>query len=343
MASDLLLRAARGQPVERTPVWLMRQAGRTLPGYRDIRRRYSLTEVVEQPELCAQVTLEPVERLGVDAAVMFADIMLPLRGMGVDFELVESVGPVIEKPIRTTGDVAALRVPDGEEAAPAVIAAVRHVAAQAAVPVICFSGAPFTLAAYLIEGRPSRDFQLTKRFMYEQPNAFTELLNKLASTAIGYLQAQVGAGASVVQVFDSWVGALSPTDYAIAVAPHTRRIFEALARLDAPRIHFGTATAGLLDLIAATGCDVVSLDWRIDLAAGWERIGPSLGVQGNLDPAVLLGPPALVEDRAREVLRQAGGRLGHIFNLGHGVLPDTPIENLQRLVETVYSWEPVHA
>jgi uroporphyrinogen decarboxylase len=343
MASDLLLRAARGQPVERTPVWLMRQAGRTLPGYRDIRRRYSLTEVVEQPELCAQVTLEPVERLGVDAAVMFADIMLPLRGMGVDFELVESVGPVIEKPIRTTGDVAALRVPDGEEAAPAVIAAVRHVAAQAAVPVICFSGAPFTLAAYLIEGRPSRDFQLTKRFMYEQPNAFTELLNKLASTAIGYLQAQVGAGASVVQVFDSWVGALSPTDYAIAVAPHTRRIFEALARLDVPRIHFGTATAGLLDLIAATGCDVVSLDWRIDLAAGWERIGPSLGVQGNLDPAVLLGPPALVEDRAREVLRQAGGRLGHIFNLGHGVLPDTPIENLQRLVETVYSWEPVHA
>jgi uroporphyrinogen decarboxylase len=343
MASDLLLRAARHRPVERTPIWLMRQAGRTLPGYREIRNRYSLTEVVEQPELCAQVTLEPVERLGVDAAVMFADIMLPLRGMGVAFELVESVGPVIEKPIRRPQDVDALRVPDGEEAAPAVIAAVRHVVREAAVPVICFSGAPFTLAAYLIEGRPSRDFQLTKRFMYEQPQAFAELLTKLATTAIGYLQAQLEVGASVVQLFDSWVGALSPTDYATAVAPHTRRIFDALARFDVPRIHFGTATAGLLQLIAATGCDVVSLDWRIDLAAGWDSIGPSLGVQGNLDPAVLLGSPALVEDRARDVLRQAGGRPGHIFNLGHGVLPETPIETLQRLVETVHSWEVVHA
>jgi uroporphyrinogen decarboxylase len=321
----------------------MRQAGRTLPGYREIRSRYSLAEVVEQPELCAQVTLEPVERLHVDAAVMFADIMLPLRGMGVDFELVESLGPVIAQPIRTPQDVEALRVPEGEEAAPAVIAAVRYVAAASPVPVICFSGAPFTLASYLIEGRPSRDYQLTKRFMYEQPQAFANLMARLAATAIGYLQAQVRAGAAVIQLFDSWVGALSPADYASVVAPQTRRIFEALAGLGVPRIHFGTGTAGLLELIAATGCDVVSLDWRIELGAGWERIGPSLGVQGNLDPSVLLGPAALVEDRAREVLRQARGRSGHIFNLGHGILPDTPVENLQRVVETVHSWELVHA
>jgi uroporphyrinogen decarboxylase len=332
--------AANRRPVDRTPIWLMRQAGRSLPEYRRLRERWSLVEIVAQPELCAEVTLQPVRRLGVDAAVMFADIMLPLRGMGVDFELVEDVGPVISRPIESPADVERLRVPAGDEAAPEVITAVRQVVAQSPVPVICFSGAPFTLASYLVEGRPSRDFKKVKAFMYNQPAAFEQLLSKLAATMSGYLAAQVAAGASAVQVFDSWVGALAVEDYEERVLPHTRAIFASLAHLGIPRVHFGTHTAGLLEPIASAGPDIVSLDWRVPLDRGWQRVGFDRGVQGNLDPAVLLGPPELVRERARDVLRRAGGRPGHIFNLGHGVLPETPLENLQLLVETVHEWEP---
>jgi uroporphyrinogen decarboxylase len=266
--------------------------------------------------------------------------MLPLRGMGVDFELVEDVGPVISRPIASAADVERLRVPAGAEAAPEVITAVRQVVAQSPVPVISFSGAPFTLASYLVEGRPSRDFKKVKAFMYSQPAAFEQLLAKLAATMSGYLAAQVEAGASAIQVFDSWVGALAVEDYEDRVLPHTRAIFDALAPLGIPRVHFGTHTAGLLEQITSAGPDIVSLDWRVPLDRGWERVGLDRGVQGNLDPAVLLGPPALVRERAREVLRRAGGRPGHIFNLGHGVLPETPLENLQLLVETVHAWEP---
>jgi uroporphyrinogen decarboxylase len=334
------LDAAARRPVDRTPIWLMRQAGRSLPEYRRLRERWSLVEIVAQPELCAEVTLQPVKRLGVDAAVMFADIMLPLRGMGVDFELVEDVGPVIARPIASPADVERLRVPSGEEAAPEVVTAVAHVVAQSPVPVIGFCGAPFTLASYLVEGRPSRDFKKVKAFMYREPAAFQALLAKLAATMSGYLAAQVRAGAAAVQVFDSWVGALAVEDYAERVLPHTRAIFESVAPLGVPRVHFGTHTAPLLELIAATGPDVVSLDWRIPLDGGWARIGLDRGAQGNLDPAVLLGPAELVRERARDVLRRAGGRAGHIFNLGHGVLPETPLENLQLLVETVHEWEP---
>ena len=334
------LDAANRLPVDRTPVWLMRQAGRSLPEYRKLRERWKLVDIVAQPELCAEVTLQPVKRLGVDAAVMFADIMLPLSGMGVDFELVENVGPVIARPITSARDVSSLRVPAGEEAAPQVIDAVRQVVAESPVPVICFSGAPFTLASYLIEGRPSRDFSKVKAFMYSEPAAFQELLGKLAATMSGYLRAQVAAGAGAVQVFDSWVGALAAEDYEEIVLPHTRSIFESLAELGVPRIHFGTNTAVLLEAIASAGPDVVSLDWRVPLDRGWERVGLQRGVQGNLDPAILLGPPDLVRERARGVLRRAAGRPGHIFNLGHGVLPETPLENLQLLVETVHEWEP---
>ncbi|HEX6348323.1 MAG TPA: uroporphyrinogen decarboxylase [Candidatus Dormibacteraeota bacterium] len=335
--ANRFLDAARGRPVDRTPIWMMRQAGRSLPEYRKFRETHRLVDIVADPDLCAEVTLQPVRRFEVDAAVMFADIMLPLGGMGVRFELVEDVGPVIAEPIRSPEDVDRLRVPDGEEAAPQVIAAVRRVVAESPVPVICFSGAPFTLASYLIEGRPSRDFQVVKRFMYQEPEAFDRLLGKLAAMASGYLSAQVAAGAAALQLFDSWVGALALEDYQARVQPHTRAVFEATAGLGVPRIHFGTGTAGLLEAIAATGCDVVSLDWRVPLDAGWARIGHRLGVQGNLDPAVLLGPPDLVRERARDVLARAGGRPGHIFNLGHGVLPDTPLENLQLLVETVHA------
>jgi uroporphyrinogen decarboxylase len=330
------LDAARRRPVDATPVWLMRQAGRSLPEYRALRERYTLIDIVAEPDLCAEVTLQPVRRLGVDAAVMFADIMLPLRGMGVDFELLEEVGPVIREPIRDPADVDRLRVPEGEEAAPQVISAVRRVVAESPVPVVCFAGAPFTLASYLIEGRPSRDFKLTKRFMYHQPAAFDRLLGKLADTMARYLAAQVGAGAGALQLFDSWVGALAVEDYSERVAPHTAALLADTGALGVPRIHFGTGTAGLLEAIVATGPDVVGLDWRVPLDAGWERVGFDLGIQGNLDPAVMLGPADLVRARAQDVLRRAGGRPGHIFNLGHGVLPETPLENLQILVDTVH-------
>jgi uroporphyrinogen decarboxylase len=331
------LAAARGEPVDRPPIWLMRQAGRSLPEYRALRERHSLLDIVAEPDLCAEVTLQPVRRLGVDAAVMFADIMLPLRSMGVEFDLVEGVGPVIADPLRTPADVDRLRVPEGEEAAPQVIAAVRRVVRESPVPVIGFAGAPFTLASYLLEGRPSRDFSLVKQFMFREPEAFDRLLEKLSATMSAYLAAQVGAGASALQLFDSWVGALAPEDYEQRVARHTHAVFSALRPLRVPRIHFGTGTAGLLEAIAGTGPDLVSLDWRVPLDAGWRRIGEGRGVQGNLDPAVLLGPPELVQERARDVLRRAAGRPGHVFNLGHGVLPETPLENLQLLVETVHA------
>ena len=339
-AESRFVRAARRQAVDCTPIWLMRQAGRSLPEYRKLRERWSLVEIVAQPDLCAEVTLQPVRRLAVDAAVMFADIMLPLRGMGVEFELVESVGPVIAHPVRTPADVDALGKPEGEEAAPQVIQAVRRVVAESPVPVICFCGAPFTLASYLIEGRPSRDFSLTKRFMYCEPAAFDRLLGKLATVMARYLAAQVGAGASALQVFDSWVGALAVEDYEARVAPHTKAIFEATGHLGVPRVHFGTGTAGLLESIVTTGPDLVSLDWRVPLDAGWRRVGLDRGVQGNLDPAVLLGPLDLVRERARDVLRRAAGRPGHVFNLGHGVLPETPLESLQTLIETIHEGIP---
>jgi len=336
------LDAARHKPVDATPVWFMRQAGRSLPEYRKLRERWTLAEIVSQPELCAEVTLQPVRRLGVDAAVMFADIMLPVAGMGVDFDLVEDVGPVIEHPIATADDVARLRVPDGEEAAPQVIDAVRQVVAESPVPVICFSGAPFTLASYLIEGRPSRTFAKVKAFMYLQPQAFDLLLDKLARTMSRYLEAQLAAGAQAVQLFDSWVGALTREDYESRVAPHTRAIFAALAPAGAPRIHFGTDTFHLLESIAQAGPDVVSLDWRIPLDEGWDRVGHEFGIQGNLDPTVLLGPAELVQERARDVLRRAAGRPGHIFNLGHGVMPESTLENLQLVVDTVHAWVPAN-
>ncbi len=337
LADSVFLKAARREPVPRPPVWLMRQAGRSLPEYRKVRERHGLLEIVADPELCAEVTLQPVRRLGVDAAVIFADITLPLRAMGVDFELVESVGPVIGRPIRSPADVDRLRAPEGPDPVPEVAAAIRATVERSPVPVIGFAGAPFTLASYLVEGRPTRDFKVVKAFMYREPEAFDRLLARLADMTIAHLRSQVAAGAAAVQLFDSWMGALSPEDYEARVLPHTRRVFAELAPAGAPRIHFGADTAGLLELMAAAGPDVVSVDFRVPLDTAWRRIG-ELGIQGNLDPAVLLGPPGLVRERTRAVIARAGGRPGHIFNLGHGVLPETPVENLQLLVETVRRW-----
>ena len=321
----------------------MRQAGRSLPEYRRFRERYRLVDIVAQADLCAEVTLQPVRRFGVDAAVMFADIMLPLRGMGVDFELVEDVGPVISNPVRTPADVDRLRTPPAEESVPQILDAIRATVAQSPVPVICFSGAPFTLASYMIEGRPSREMKLTKAFMWSEPAAWNSLLTKLATVAVDYLRKQIGAGASALQLFDSWIGVLARQDYEERVLPHSARIFAETASLGVPRIHFGTGTPGLLDLMGAAGPDVVGLDWRLPLDEGWRQAGEHLGVQGNLDPAILLGPPELIRERALDILRRAGGRPGHIFNLGHGVLPETPLESLQVLIETVHGWDPARA
>jgi uroporphyrinogen decarboxylase len=335
VTEPLLVRAARRERVERTPVWFMRQAGRSLPEYREIRQRHDLFEVCRQPELCAEVTLQPVRRHGVDAAVMFADIMLPVLGMGIDVELVESVGPVIGRPIETLAEVERLRVPDPEESVPFILEAVRLVREDLAPEqaLVGFCGGPFTVAGYLIEGRPSRDFVKVKTMMYAEPATWHALMEKLAAAFSLYVAAKVRAGTDVVQLFDSWVGALSPSDYEEFVAPYSARI---LAAVDAPTIHFGTGTATLLAAMAEAGGDVIGLDWRIPLARGWEDVGLDRGVQGNLDPALLLGPWPRVEDAALGILEAAGGRPGHIFNLGHGVLPGTNPDDLGRLVALVH-------
>jgi uroporphyrinogen decarboxylase len=336
VAEPLLTRACRREIVERTPIWFMRQAGRSLPEYRELRKRHDLFSVCRQPELCAEVTLQPVRAHGVDAAVMFADIMLPVIGMGVDVELVENVGPVIADPVRTREDVERLRVPDPEEAVPFILEAVRLVRAElpAEKAVIGFAGGPFTVAGYLIEGKPTREFVQTKRCMYAQPEVWHALMDKLADTFAAYLRAKVAAGADVIQLFDSWVGTLSAEDYEEFVAPYSARV---LAAVDVPTIHFGTGTTHLLPAMREAGGDVIGLDWRIPIEGGWEIVGPDRGVQGNLDPALLMGPFERVAAAAIRILDAVAGRRGHIFNLGHGVLPDTDPADLARLVELVHA------
>lgn len=330
MTAPLLVRAARREPVERTPVWFMRQAGRSLPEYRELRERFGLFEIVARPELCAEVTLQPVRRHDVDAAVMFSDIMYPVLAMGVGVELVEGVGPVVQEPVRSAADVGRLSVPDPEETAAPMLEAVRLVRAalRPDQAVIGFCGGPFTVAGYLVEGRPSREFTTVKALMYREPATWAALMEKLAEAFAAYVRAKVRHGADVVQLFDSWVGALSPADYDEFVAPWSRRILDAV---DVPTIHFGTGTATLLDRMAAAGGDVIGLDWRIPLDRGWAEVGEGRGVQGNLDPALLLGPWERVRAAADDVLARAGGRPGHVFNLGHGVLPVTDPDVLARL------------
>jgi uroporphyrinogen decarboxylase len=314
----------------------MRQAGRSLPEYRELRKHHDLFSVCRQPELCAEVTLQPVRAHDVDAAVMFADIMLPVIGMGVDVELVENVGPVIANPVRTNDDVQRLRVPDPQEAVPFILEAVRLVRAElpAEKAVIGFAGGPFTVAGYLIEGKPTREFVQTKRCMYAQPEVWHALMDKLADTFVSYLRAKVTAGADVIQLFDSWVGTLSAEDYEEFVAPYSARV---LTAVDVPTIHFGTGTTHLLPAMREAGGDVIGLDWRIPIEGGWEIVGPDRGVQGNLDPALLLGPFERVAAAANRILDAVAGRRGHIFNLGHGVLPDTDPADLARLVELVHA------
>src|ERR671936_749157 len=335
MSEPLLVRACRRERVERTPVWFMRQAGRSLPEYRELRQKYGLFDIVRDAELCAEVTLQPVRRHDVDAAVMFADIMLPVLGMGVSVDLVENVGPVIERAVVSQADVAALRLPDPEDAVPSILEAVRIVRRELRPDqaVVGFCGGPFTVAGYLVEGRPSREFTTVKTLMYREPAVWHGLMEKLMDTFAAYVAAKVEAGADVIQLFDSWVGALSVADYEEFVAPYSARI---LRSVNAPTIHFGTGTSHLLGAMRDAGGDVIGLDWRVPLDRGWAEVGEDRGVQGNLDPAVLLGPWERVEAAAEDVLRRAAGRPGHVFNLGHGVLPDTKPDDLGRLVALVH-------
>jgi uroporphyrinogen decarboxylase len=332
-----LLKACRREPTSYTPIWLMRQAGRYLPEYRALRERYGFLELCKNPEAAAEVTLLPVERLGVDAAIIFADILLPVEPMGVGLEFGKGEGPLIHRPVRSGADLARLAEVDPLEATPFVFEAIRKTRAALGerVPLIGFAGAPFTLASYLIEGGPSREYLHTKRLMHGDPAAWHALMERLATLTVGYLNAQIAAGAQAVQLFDSWVGTLSPEDYRECVLPWSRATIKGITP-GIPVIHFGTGTAGLLALMRDAGGDVIGLDWRVDLGEAWERVGYDVGVQGNLDPAVLLARPAEIRPHVRAILDRAGGRPGHIFNLGHGVLPETPVEHAIALVEMVH-------
>jgi uroporphyrinogen decarboxylase len=334
-----LLAATRHEPTDATPVWFMRQAGRSLPGYRALRQRLSFMELVRDPELAAEVTCMPVGLLGVDAAVLFADIMLPLEGMGVPFEIRESVGPVVGDPIRTAAQVGRLRVLEAEEATPYLFPAIRLARAELGerAALIGFAASPFTLACYLVEGHGSRDFPQVRSLMHSEPALFAQLMSTLTEVLARYLAAQVAAGAQVVQVFDSWAGVLDPASFRLHVVPHLQTLFQRLRGL-VPAIYFSTGSAHLLSEIAATGAQGVSVDWRLPLGEAWQRIGPRHFIQGNLDPALLLSPWSVVQAGALKVLGEAQGRPGHIFNLGHGVLPGSEPAQLRRLVELVHSF-----
>ncbi len=334
------LRACRRLPVDATPVWFMRQAGRYMPEYRAIRAKHSLLEICRQPDLAAEVTLQPVRAFGVDAAILFADILLPVIPLGLGLEFVAGEGPQIARPVRSLEDVQRLRPVDPLADLGYVLDAIRILRRELspATPLIGFCGAPFTVAAYIIEGGPSREFLKTKQMMYAAPQVFHALMARLADVLAEYLAAQIRAGAQAVQVFDSWVGTLGPADYARFALPYLQRVLQAAQAEGVPAIHFGVNTATLLPLMRQAGGDVIGLDWRIPLDDGWRLLGPDVAVQGNLDPTVLFAPLDEIHSRVAEVLQQAGGRPGHIFNLGHGILQHTPVEAVRAVVELVHEF-----
>jgi uroporphyrinogen decarboxylase len=336
-SSAPFLLACRREPVPYTPIWLMRQAGRYMAEYRAIRERLSFLELCKTPSAAAEVTLQPVEHMGVDAAILFADILLVLEPLGVGLSFAKGDGPVIAHPVRDATDVARMPRVDVADALSYVFETVRLVkqALGGRVPLIGFAGAPFTLASYAIEGGGSRNYAHTKRLMYAQPEAFHALMTRLVDVTADYLNGQIDAGVEAIQVFDSWVGNLAPEDYRAIVLPHMQELFRRVSGR-VPVINFSTGTSGFLELVSSAGGDVVGLDWRITLADGWRRIGHDRAVQGNLDPGLLLGPREVLRERARALLAEAGGRPGHIFNLGHGILPETPPDNVRMLVETVH-------
>ena len=343
LSNTPFMRACRREPAPYTPVWLMRQAGRYMESYRQVRARVSFLDLCKTPDLAAEVTVDAVERLGVDAAIIFADILLILEPMGMHLEFSAGDGPVLHNPLRCEADVERLREVDPLESLPFVVQAVQ--AARAAlppdVPLIGFAGAPFTLASYMIEGGSSRQYTLTKQFMYRQPQAWHALMALLSRSLTRYLNAQAEAGAQSLQVFDSWVGNLSPADYRAFVLPHSRNLI-ANVMPGVPVIHFGTGTNALLELMREAGGDVIGVDFRVELEDAWQRLG-NVSIQGNLDPAVLMAEPAYIRQRAQDILRQAAGRPGHVFNLGHGILPTTPVDNVRALVDAVHELSAMEA
>jgi uroporphyrinogen decarboxylase len=339
--SSRFLRACRRQPVDATPIWLMRQAGRYMIEYRTLREKYTILEIIKTPELAVEVTMQPINAFDLDAAIIFADILPPLEGMGLNLEFVKGEGPLIHNPVRTRADVDALRTPAPEEALWFTLDAIRLARKELdprGIPLIGFSGAPFTVASYAIEGGSSRNYVHAKGMMMGDPETWHKMMDKLATVVGEYLRAQAQAGAQVLQVFDSWIGALSPDDYRQHVLPYSRRAIEIASEAGVPIIHFGTETAGILELIKETGGDVIGVDWRIDLDTAWQRLGDDVAIQGNLDPISLFAPWPELKKRAQRVLDQAGGRPGHIFNLGHGILPQTSVENVKRLVDFVHEY-----
>ncbi|MFZ5625921.1 MAG: uroporphyrinogen decarboxylase [Bacillota bacterium] len=336
--NDTFLKACRREPVDYTPVWLMRQAGRYMAEYMEIRSKYSFLEMCKIPEIAAEVTLQPVNKLGVDAAILFADILLPLEGMGIQLEFAKNEGPVIHNPVRTRADVDAIRVIEAEEATPYVMEAIRILRRELAdkVPLIGFSGAPFTLASYIIEGGGSKNYIECKKMMWQAPEVWHALMDKIAEVILRYLKAQIAAGAQAVQLFDSWVGALSPEDYRQYVLPYSKKVLDGLKDSGVPVIHFANNASSMLELVKEAGGDVIGLDWRINIDDAIRRLGDDVAVQGNLDPMMLFAPPRVIEERVKDILARVGNRPGHIFNLGHGIHKDTPVEHVIALVEAVH-------
>jgi uroporphyrinogen decarboxylase len=334
--NDCFLRACRRESVDKTPVWFMRQAGRYMPEYRALREKHSLLTLCRTPELAVEVTLQPIRALGVDAAILFSDLLLPLAPMGIPFDFVVGEGPSIEKPVRSRADIEALHRFEPREDLGMVLEAIRLLRPELRVPLIGFAGAPFTLASYAIEGGHSSSFALTKGMMYGDPATWHRFAALLAVVVCDYLRAQVEAGAQALQIFDSWIGALDETDYREFVFPHVRAIFAGLQDLGVPLIHFGTGTGHLLAVQREAGGSVIGIDWRTPLDVGWSRAGEGVAVQGNLDPTLLFAPRPRLLSRVDDVLRLAAGRPGHIFNLGHGILPGTPVENVKAVVDHVH-------
>ncbi|MCI3923602.1 uroporphyrinogen decarboxylase [Paenibacillus sp. TRM 82003] len=337
--NDLFLRACRKEATERTPVWYMRQAGRYDPEYRKVKEKFSLLEICKQPDLAAEVTLMPVRKLGVDAAILYSDIMNPVASIGIDFDIVKNIGPVIHNPVRTRADVDALRPIDVEGDLGHILETIRILDAELKVPLITFAGSPFTIASYLIEGRPSKSYILTKTMMYTEPDVWHALMNKLGDMVVAYVKAQHANGAKAVQLFDSWVGALSPRDFAVYVLPVIERIFAELAELPIPKIYFpGVASGELLPLLGGVKADVIGLDWRVSVTEGRRRLNGRFAVQGNLDPYVLTAPMDLVKAQAAAILDEGMKGPGHIFNLGHGLFPEASLDKLKELTEFVHQY-----
>jgi uroporphyrinogen decarboxylase len=330
------LTACKGETPDAVPVWFMRQAGRSLPEYRKLREGHDILSMCRTPDIATEITLQPVRRLGVDAAILFSDIVVPLLGMGIDVDIKPSVGPVIDDPIRSVADIERLRTLEPARDVPFVLETIRLLKKELEVPLIGFAGAPFTLASYLVEGGPSKDHRVAKSFMYSEPEAWQKLMNRLAEATLAYLRAQIEAGVDAIQLFDSWAGHLSPADYERYVLPASTSILSGLEGT-VPRIHFGVGTAQLLELMAGAGTEVMGVDWRVPLDSARARLGPDKVLQGNLDPTTALAPWSVIEEHARNVLERLGGNK-HIFNLGHGVLPETDPDRLKRLVDFVHEW-----